>query len=193
VVCRNNSIFNCTAGIVSAAGYDRLFSRGNETLGATPFAKSGSNTWANRFAYYAPVNTGLVYGDAVGNVFRGAVQPPAGGGGYTYGDNDPDYVLTTAEGAGHYVPIADSDTVDGGILYGAGEEGSGMTSEGVEAAIAAALATGVNLVQVEGTDASDAIKAAAAAALTDTLEVARLNACATHQGVNALLAAALDG
>lgn len=28
----------------------------------------------------------------------------AGGGGYTYGDEDPDYVLTTADGAGHYHP-----------------------------------------------------------------------------------------
>ena len=86
VVCRNNSIYNCTAGIVSAAGYDGLFNRGNETLVATPFAKSGSNTFANRFAYYAPTNTGSVFGgggDGVNDLFRGAVQPTlaSGGGG----------------------------------------------------------------------------------------------------------------
>jgi len=61
--------------------------------------------------------------------YIGAIQPQAtGGGGYTYGDEDPDLVLTTATGAGNYVPIADSDTVDGGVSYGAGEEGTGVNS-----------------------------------------------------------------
>jgi len=79
IVCRNNSIFNCTAGISSVAGYDGLFNRGNETLVATPFAKIGANTWANRLVYYAPQNVGSVYGGS-GDVFRGAIQPVFTGG-----------------------------------------------------------------------------------------------------------------
>jgi hypothetical protein len=37
----------------------------NESLGATPFAKSGSDTFANRFVYFAPADTGNVYGGAI--------------------------------------------------------------------------------------------------------------------------------
>jgi hypothetical protein len=51
-----------------------------------------------------------------------------GGGGYTYGDDDAAFVLTTADGAGTYVPIADSDTVDGGVSYGSGEVGTGVNA-----------------------------------------------------------------
>lgn len=79
IVCKNNSFFNNTAEIVSAAGYDGLFNRDNETLGATPFAKNGANTWANRLVYYAPQNVGSVYG-GIGDVFRGAIQPAFSGG-----------------------------------------------------------------------------------------------------------------
>lgn len=60
------------------------------------------------------------------------------GSGYVYGDSDPSFVLTTATGAGTYAPIADSDTVDGGVHYGDGEEGTGMTPAEVAAAMAAA-------------------------------------------------------
>jgi hypothetical protein len=44
-----------------------------------------------------------------------------GGGGYTYGDEDPDEVLTTATGAGHYVVPVQADVLcpaDGGTAYG---------------------------------------------------------------------------
>lgn len=61
-------------------------------------------------------------------------------GGYIYGDNDPSFVLTTAYGAGSYVPISDSDTVDGGVSYGDGEVGTGVNSTTAQAACAAALA-----------------------------------------------------
>lgn len=58
----------------------------NESLGASPFTKSGSDTFANRFTYFSPVNTGNVRGGAYpsgARVDKGAVQhaDPAGGGG----------------------------------------------------------------------------------------------------------------
>jgi hypothetical protein len=59
----------------------------------------------------------------------------AAGGGYTYGDNSADKVLTTATGAGNYLPIADSDTVDDGVFYGAGEEGTGLNAATLLAAL----------------------------------------------------------
>lgn len=57
----------------------------NEALGASPFDKSGSDTFANRFTYFAPVDTGNVRGGAYPDGCRldkGAVQhaDPAGGG-----------------------------------------------------------------------------------------------------------------
>ena len=56
----------------------------NESLGASPFDKSGSDTFANRFIYFAPVDTGNAHGGAYpsGNRWdKGAVQhaDPAGG------------------------------------------------------------------------------------------------------------------
>jgi hypothetical protein len=58
----------------------------NEALGATPFDKSGSDTFANRFTYFAPADTGNVRGGAYpGTGFtrldKGAVQhaDPAAG------------------------------------------------------------------------------------------------------------------
>ncbi|RLB62487.1 MAG: hypothetical protein DRH08_12370 [Deltaproteobacteria bacterium] len=38
----------------------------NESLSASPFAKSGSDTFANRLTYFAPVDTGNVHGGAYG-------------------------------------------------------------------------------------------------------------------------------
>lgn len=37
----------------------------NEVLSASPFAKSGADTFANRFVYFAPVDTGNVHGGAI--------------------------------------------------------------------------------------------------------------------------------
>lgn len=58
----------------------------NESLGASPFDKSGADTFANRFTYFGPVDTGNVRGGAYPSGCRldkGAVQhaDPAGGGG----------------------------------------------------------------------------------------------------------------
>lgn len=53
--------------------------RDNESLGADPFAKSGSDTFANRFVYFAPndvgnVLSGALDGDVQNGLSKGAVQ-----------------------------------------------------------------------------------------------------------------------
>lgn len=59
----------------------------NEALGSTPFAKSGSNTFANRFIYFSPLDVGNVragvgYPD-VTRLDKGAIQHADAGGGTT--------------------------------------------------------------------------------------------------------------
>ena len=80
---RNNAAFNNTTSYSSlGADYD---SDDNESLGSSPFDKSGADTYANRFTYLAPstvgnVRTGYPSGS---NIVKGAVQPAAiaaGGG-----------------------------------------------------------------------------------------------------------------
>jgi hypothetical protein len=81
----NNGIENCTTETSNASG-EVANSLADESLGASPFAKSGADTFANRFTYFAPVDTGNVQGGAYPSGCRldkGAVQhaDPAGGGG----------------------------------------------------------------------------------------------------------------
>ena len=83
LVFTNNGVRNCSTPYANAA--DAIYESDNETLGASPFAKSGAITFANRFTYFAPVDTGNVHGGGfpVGSrVDKGAVQhaDPAGGG-----------------------------------------------------------------------------------------------------------------
>jgi hypothetical protein len=80
-VVRQNAFYDCTTNITS--GNEIAYAVDNESLGATPFAKSGSDTFANRFTYFAPVDTGNVYnGYPTGsNQTKGAVGQPVGGGG----------------------------------------------------------------------------------------------------------------
>ena len=59
-----NAVFNCVTPYSGSPNIIRD-SGDNETLSATPFAKSGSDTFANRFVYFAPVDTGNVHGGAV--------------------------------------------------------------------------------------------------------------------------------
>jgi hypothetical protein len=72
----NNAVYNCA----TAYSYpDQVVNAGdgNETLGATPFAKSGADTFANRLAYFAAANTGSVWGGAYPtdlNLDKGAIQ-----------------------------------------------------------------------------------------------------------------------
>lgn len=52
-----------------------------EVLSQSPFAKVGDDTWENRFVYFAPVDTGNVWGGAYvgnGNLDLGAVQSAGG-------------------------------------------------------------------------------------------------------------------
>jgi len=76
----HNSIFNCTTAFYQAglSGFPPL-GLDEETLGVTPFAKSGADTFANRFEYFSPVATGNVSaGYPTGsNEYRGAIQPAA--------------------------------------------------------------------------------------------------------------------
>ena len=59
---RANSVYNCTTNFEDG-GYS-IHDSDNESLGASPFAKSGSDTFANRLVYFAPVDTGNVHGGA---------------------------------------------------------------------------------------------------------------------------------
>ena len=63
-VFAGNAAYNNTTDYANDA--DSLFSEDNETLGASPFAKSGSNTFANRLTYFSPADTGNVRGGAFG-------------------------------------------------------------------------------------------------------------------------------
>lgn len=83
----NNAFYNNATHESIALLTDILQNLGdNESLGATPFAKSGSNTFANRFTYFAPADTGNVQNGGYPSGIRldkGATQhaDPAGGGG----------------------------------------------------------------------------------------------------------------
>jgi hypothetical protein len=86
-----NAFYDCETDI--EAGTD-VFGDDNESLVASPFAKTGSlptdftsaTFWDDLYAYFAPVKIGNVYsGYPVGsNQTKGAVGQPAGGGGTTY-------------------------------------------------------------------------------------------------------------
>ena len=79
----NNSVYNCTTEYEGALDYVALNS-GNETLVASPFEKSGADTYENRRTYFAPADTGDVIGGGIGGTDRGAIQSSSGGGGASY-------------------------------------------------------------------------------------------------------------
>ena len=54
----------------------QLHETDNETLSSSPFAKSGANTFANRFEYFRPLNTGNMRMST--HLYKGAVQGPPG-------------------------------------------------------------------------------------------------------------------
>lgn len=77
--CYNNTD-NISGNAIVNLGSDE------DPLASSPFAKSGADTFANRFMYFAPVDVGSVQGGAYPSGCRldkGAVQhaDPAGGGG----------------------------------------------------------------------------------------------------------------
>lgn len=79
-----NAFYNNTADETDKVAGEWIYETDNESLGASPFAKSGADTFANRFTYFAPVDTGNVLNSqypATGmNLAKGAVQNAAGGG-----------------------------------------------------------------------------------------------------------------
>ena len=86
----DNAIYDCATDISLAANCDVLPGQTNESLSASPFAKTGSlptdftsaTFWSDLYAYFAPVDTGNVYsGYPTGsNQTKGAVGQPVGGG-----------------------------------------------------------------------------------------------------------------
>ena len=89
VIFRNNAFFNNTIDFPAfPTGSQIVNSFGNESLIASPFAKNGANTFANRLEYFKPVDTGNVVNGADNNFTKGAVQalvggaPPSGGTSY---------------------------------------------------------------------------------------------------------------
>ena len=87
----HNAFYNCATNIAFATDCELIYDDDNETLTASPFAKTGSlptdftsaSFWSDLYAYFAPVNTGNVYnGYPTGsNQTKGAVGQPVGGGG----------------------------------------------------------------------------------------------------------------
>lgn len=81
----HNAFFNNTADYTIGALIADIIGD-NESLGSTPFAKSGADTFANRATYFEPNDVGNVRGGAYDTLYRldkGAIQhtDPAGGGG----------------------------------------------------------------------------------------------------------------
>lgn len=71
-VMARNAVYNCTTAYLGEG--DVRYAADNEITSVSPFAKSGALTYANRFAYFAPIDTGNVYGGAGKNLDKGAVQ-----------------------------------------------------------------------------------------------------------------------
>jgi hypothetical protein len=75
----HNAAFNNTTNF--SLGGEELFTLDNESLGSTAFAKSGSDTFANRATYFAPLAVGNVQSGGLAGSFKGAIAPAAAAGG----------------------------------------------------------------------------------------------------------------
>lgn len=84
----NNSVYNCTTEYEGAFDYAAL-NEGNESLGDSPFSKSGADTFENRRIYFAPADVGSVIGGGIGGTDRGAIPAASGGGGTTISPKHP--------------------------------------------------------------------------------------------------------
>ena len=81
-VCYKNSAYNCTTNFDLNDSGLHVLVEDNETLDASPFAKSGSATdYSNRRTYFEPQDVGDVLGGGVGGNSRGAIQLTSTGGG----------------------------------------------------------------------------------------------------------------
>lgn len=73
----NNGVFNCTSKYTTGSAETLAIDENNDELTASPFLKTGSNTFANRFAYFEPSDAGNIRGGAYPSGCRrdkGAVQ-----------------------------------------------------------------------------------------------------------------------
>lgn len=68
-----NAVYNCTTDYTSPWTPTDSINEDNESLSESPFAKSGSMTFANRRSYFAPVDTGNVRTGGMGGGAKGAV------------------------------------------------------------------------------------------------------------------------
>ncbi len=71
IVAKNGARNNATNFDIG----DSQHAEDNESLGATPFAKSGGETYSNRAVYFAPQNVGNVLAEALS---KGAIQQAGG-------------------------------------------------------------------------------------------------------------------
>ena len=69
-----NAMYDNAIDLVPPDKYGYSVFKDNEFLGSSPFAKTGSDTFANRFAYFAPVNTGNVLTGGFHGSCKGAVS-----------------------------------------------------------------------------------------------------------------------
>ena len=79
-----NAVSDCATKYDYINNSPRYQGSDDEELSVEVFEKSGSDTFANRFAYFAPKDVGNLWrGSSSGNLDKGAVQhaDPAGGGG----------------------------------------------------------------------------------------------------------------
>lgn len=83
IIIRNNYAYNFGTTELNKVSGEQLVDSGNSlSLASDPLAKSGANTFANRFIYYAPQNdaVGAAHPTGIG-LDVGAVQSASGGGG----------------------------------------------------------------------------------------------------------------
>lgn len=130
---QNNTFYNNASNESNVGSAKILNDEGNETASAEPVALSGSDTFANRFTYFAPVDTDSIHGGSYPDGTlrdRGAVQhtDPAGGGGgimtqeFQEMDIKPGATNQTID-----VFIRDSSSTTGGGLTGLAYNSAGLT------------------------------------------------------------------
>lgn len=115
-IYRNNAIYNCTTAEANKPAGMFFVDADNQSLEATALAKSGADTFANRFTYFAPL--AVIHGDAFPTGSRsdiGAVQ---------HAEDYPDAgnVTTddTTNGAAGTLTLPAEEDVESGVQYGAG-------------------------------------------------------------------------
>jgi len=78
-IVANNTFYDCETAI-SNDNSIAVYKTDNSTAGGSPFKKTGSDTFANRYSYFEP-DTNYAGTNLSGDGYRGAVVAAAGGGG----------------------------------------------------------------------------------------------------------------